>query len=281
MKSLLSTRDRGISPAVAACEAPPAAALAGDRDRDRADLSGLLQRHVAGLEQLFPLEALFDCLPEIIFFIKDLQGRFVCINETLLANSGRACKSEVLGLTDMDFFPEKLARVHMAQDRQVMDRAAPIRDRLELVRNRENRIGWHLTCKFPLFNRDGQVIGMTGVCRNLHSPEEKAAPYPNLARVIAHLHAHFAEPLRITELAGVAGMSKAGLDRLFKKIISVSPMQYLQKVRVERAVHLLSGTGLPLGEIAQSCGYYDQSIFTRKFKNHTNLTPGEFRRLRR
>lgn len=252
-----------------------------ENEGDRFPDLGACVRHVTHLHQLFPLEALFDCLPEIIFFVKDREGRFVCVNETLLANSGRASKAEVLGHTDRDFFPEVLAKAHMEQDRMVMESGEPIRDCLELVRNRENKIGWHLTYKFPLRDEDGNVIGMTGVCRNLHSPAEKAAPYPSLAKVIQHIHQHFAGPLRISELADVAGISKGALERTFKKVISLTLVQYIQKVRIEHAVHLLVETELGLSEIAQKCGYYDQSTFTKKFKEYTKLTPGEFRRMKR
>lgn len=243
------------------------------------DTAARVREFIDALHRRFPLEILFDCLPAVIFFVKDRECRFVCINDTLLANSGRTDKSEVLGKTDLDFFPPDLARIHMEQDRKVMKTGVALRDQLELVRNHTNHIGWHLTCKFPLFGKDGEVIGLVGICRNLYTAVEKAAPYPALMQVVAEIQERFQEPLRVAELAERSGISESSMESQFKKVFGVSPSQFIQKTRVEHAAKLLTTTGLSLSEIAQRSGFYDQSAFSKKFKETTKRSPGAYRKL--
>jgi AraC-like DNA-binding protein len=52
---------------------------------------------------------------------------------------------------------------------------------------------------------------------------------------------------------------------------------YLNRLRVEKACHLLTDTDLTLSEIAGSCGFEDQSWFSKIFKSYTGLSPGKYR----
>jgi transcriptional regulator GlxA family with amidase domain len=58
-----------------------------------------------------------------------------------------------------------------------------------------------------------------------------------------------------------------------------SSKEILKEIRVSQAKKLLATTGMEISEIAQLCGFSDQSHFTKQFKYAINLTPGEFRRL--
>jgi transcriptional regulator GlxA family with amidase domain len=80
-------------------------------------------------------------------------------------------------------------------------------------------------------------------------------------------------------LAGECGLSIRHFTRAFTLSTGLSPRRYLLKLRIERARQLLMCPDLPLNEIAISCGFADQSHFTRAFGATENMSPGAWRRL--
>ncbi|WP_156374628.1 helix-turn-helix domain-containing protein [Pseudorhodoferax sp. Leaf274] len=99
-----------------------------------------------------------------------------------------------------------------------------------------------------------------------------------LARVREHLQAHLAGNPTLAELAGVAGVSRAHLARLFARTLGVSPHQYLLALRLREARRLLLHTALPLAQVALDTGFASQSHFGTLFRRETGLSPGAFRR---
>src|SRR5689334_3311657 len=79
----------------------------------------------------FFAEALFDALPDVVFFVKDPRGRYAVVNETLARRCGARAKAELLGKTAEEVFAPPLGASYAAQDAQVLAGRA-IRDRLEL-----------------------------------------------------------------------------------------------------------------------------------------------------
>ena len=85
------------------------------------------------------------------------------------------------------------------------------------------------------------------------------------------------EPLRLRELSRLAGMSPTRLLRAFSHAYGLSPHRYQQSRRVARARRLIA-QGIPLAEVAATCGYADQSHLNRWFLRVHCTTPGRFRR---
>jgi AraC-like DNA-binding protein len=223
------------------------------------------------------LEALFDVVPDVVFFAKDRDGRYTSVNETLVARCGRRHKRELLGKTPLDLFPRPLAEAYAAQDRQVVASGAPVLDRLELHLFPSRSPGWCLTRKLPL--RDaGRVTGLIGISRDLGRPDRTGPIYPRLRRAVEHLRDHVAEPVRIDALAGLAGMSVSQLERQFRRVFQLTPRSFLRQLRLDRAARLLERGG-NIAAIAQSCGYADHSAFTRQFRSVVGVTPRDYQRL--
>ena len=82
-------------------------------------------------------------------------------------------------------------------------------------------------------------------------------------------------------LAQECGLSRSHFARAFKTTTGLPPHRWLLDRRVERARELLLNSALPIAEIADLCGFADQSHFTRVFTNALGVSPGEWRRLRR
>ena len=67
------------------------------------------------------------------------------------------------------------------------------------------------------------------------------------------------------------------LLRRFQKAVGLSPIQYTQQLRVERAKGLLESSMLSLEDITGRCGYENVSTFSKVFKRWTDVTPREYR----
>lgn len=95
------------------------------------------------------------------------------------------------------------------------------------------------------------------------------------AVVVAYLRENFDKPISLKELSTVAEMNSFVLLRQFKKELGMSPHEYLQIHRVNQAKRHIR-RGERLADVAQICGFADQSHLTRQFKRRTGLTPGNF-----
>jgi len=91
------------------------------------------------------------------------------------------------------------------------------------------------------------------------------------------LNARLDKPWTIAELAGHCAVSQRTLLRRFQAALGLSPVQYAQQLRVERAKALLEATSLSLEEITVRCGYEDAATFSKVFKRWVALTPKEYR----
>lgn len=78
------------------------------------------------------IEQLFDHLPELVFFVKDHNGRYVVVNQSLVERRGLRENREVLGRHASDIFPKKLADRCAKLDKTVLREGQSIIDRLEL-----------------------------------------------------------------------------------------------------------------------------------------------------
>ena len=234
----------------------------------------------AALADPFFAEALFDQLPDVVFFVKDTAGRYVVVNQTLVARCGYRHKSDLLGKAPLDLFPAELGASYARQDRQVLATGQVVHNQLELHFYANRARGWCLTYKAPLTDRDGRIIGLTGISRDLHAPDQTNPAYARVAGALAHIQAHFGEPLTLRQLARIAGMSVAQLERYTHRILYLTPKQLIIQTRLEAATRLLERPG-SVAEIAHACGYADQSAFCRQFRTATGLSPTGYRALQR
>lgn len=85
-----------------------------------------------------------------------------------------------------------------------------------------------------------------------------------------------AEPVKA--LASRFHQTERTLSRRFREAIGVSPLAYLQALRVERARQLLEATRLPVTEVAERVGYADVGHFRRVFRREAGLAPGDYRK---
>jgi AraC family transcriptional regulator, arabinose operon regulatory protein len=94
-----------------------------------------------------------------------------------------------------------------------------------------------------------------------------------IARTLALIDAHMDERWTIQRFAKCAGLSPSRFMHLFRRVMGVSPGQYLQERRMVRARALLEGTFLSVGEAMARVGCHDPSHFARDFRRHHGFPP--------
>jgi PAS domain S-box-containing protein len=224
------------------------------------------------------IEALFDHVPDTVFFVKDTAGRYVAVNATLVQRCGFRHKSELLGRRPADIFPGDLGRTPSAQDASVLRTGQPLRDHLEIHWYARGKPGWCLTTKLPVRDPAGRITGLVGISRDLRAPGDRDNIPASLARTMEFLEENFAESLSPAQLARRAGLSPARFARLIKRIFRLTPSQLITQTRLAAAAQLLTDTSQSVADIAVRCGFYDHSAFTRAFRSATGQTPTEFRK---
>lgn len=222
-------------------------------------------------------ERLFDGVDDVVFCIKNRAGMYVAVNRAFAERLGLRARSDLLGRTAAEVFSPALAAGYEQQDREVLSGGCEVRDKLEMVLNREGKPGWFIARKTPIRNRHGEIIGVAGVSRDLHIPASGDPRLGAIGRVIDRIRAAFSEPLRIEELAAEAGLTTAQLERGMKRILHVSARQFLTRIRLEAAAEALRDFRRPIVGIATDCGFYDQSTLTRQFRAATGFSPGAYR----
>lgn len=109
----------------------------------------------------------------------------------------------------------------------------------------------------------------------LEYTDENAAPFYRLLPAREYIERHFAKDLSLEGLAALCNMSATNFRREWKKRYLESPLQYRDGLRIYYAKEHLRSGYYTISEIAERCGFEDPSYFTRFFKKHTGLTPGE------
>ena len=107
--------------------------------------------------------------------------------------------------------------------------------------------------------------------------EASYAPFGKLREALAYLEHNFAKQLKIEDVALEYCLSPDQFARLTKQQVGLSPLQYLQNIRLSQAMELLLDENLQVAEIATLVGFEDPNYFTRLFRQRTGQTPTQFR----
>ena len=225
----------------------------------------------------FSMERLFDHIDDIAFFIKDDQGRYLAVNQTLLTRSGIPDRNDFLGRTAAELFPAPLGESFVEEDLQVMREARGLHGQLKRHIYAGGQEDWCLTNKEPLFDNAGAVIGLIGISRDLNVSTLPDTDLQGLSKLLSHIRENLDKPLRIEPLAASADLSPYQLDQRIRALFQLSAGQYITKTRIDAACHALTNTATAIADVALDCGYADQSAFTRQFKQSVGITPGAYR----
>ncbi|MBL4700527.1 MAG: helix-turn-helix transcriptional regulator [Phycisphaeraceae bacterium] len=111
-----------------------------------------------------------------------------------------------------------------------------------------------------------------------HQPHQKELAY-TVRNLLDKTMSQPNQSISIRTLLESLGQSYEHLARVFRQQYGLTPMNYIQSIRIERAKHFLHHTDMKILAVAQAVGYQDAAYFTQLFKQNTDLSPGKFRQL--
>lgn len=113
------------------------------------------------------------------------------------------------------------------------------------------------------------------------SPEDQplgeTARYRKLEKVLAYMRRNFQKKLPLEELAKIAGLSPTWLHRIFSETMGETPLDHLNRLRMEKARELLAISDLSASSVAVECGFENVPYFFTLFKRTCQETPAQFR----
>lgn len=96
-----------------------------------------------------------------------------------------------------------------------------------------------------------------------------------LTQAIEIMRDNIEDPLKLTELADIVGVSVRQLERLFMAFLNTSPSKYYLELRLEKARHLLRQTEMSITEISVLCGFSSPTHFSRAYRKVYNIAPSK------
>jgi PAS domain S-box-containing protein len=129
------------------------------------DVTSLKRTEAKLNQESLLLEALLENIPDAVYF-KDLQSRFLRISKGIHLE-GIQSLDEAIGKTDMDFFTEEHARQAFTDEQEIFRTGVPLIDKIEKETYPNKPATWVSTTKVPFTDREGKVIGLVGISRDV------------------------------------------------------------------------------------------------------------------
>jgi AraC-like DNA-binding protein len=227
---------------------------------------------------------LLDCLPDVLAWVKDRQGRYLWVNRAFLVQYSLdhpgghdfATVDSILGKTDYELSPAFLADQFRQDDEQVLS-GHRIINRLERFGDSHGTAVWNITDKIPVVDAKGAIIGTAGISRAAGPANSLEPTSHGFGPALAHMRAHFHHEIPNRQLASISNMSLRAFERQFRAAFHLTPQKFLRKLRLRIASRALMYTDKSLSEIALTCGFADQSHFSREFRRQFGRTPRDYR----
>ena len=223
------------------------------------------------------LAELFDLSPDVAFFVKDRDGRYVFVNNSLVALHGLKSRSDVVGKRPSEICPGDFGQIPTEQDSKVLKTGRPLVDHLEMQWHRPHAPVWCLTTKLPIRDPENRVVGLIGFSRDIRQSLELQDIPSSLVQALRDFEKSLASDVTPSLLAQRADLSAQRLSRLTKRLFGLTPSQLITKTRIVAASRLLRDSSDTISNIAHSCGFCDHSALTRAFRSATGVTPSEYR----
>lgn len=223
------------------------------------------------------LSTLFDSAPDVAFFVKDSEGRYVAVNDSLAKRHGLRDKTEAIGKQPRDICQGDFGQVPSKQDEKLLRTGRPLIEHLEMQWNRPHEPVWCVTTKLPILDEAGKVVGVVGFSRDVRVPVQREEIPKGFADALAEFERTLSDRVTPAWLAEQSNLTPQQLTRFTKRVFGLTSTQLIARIRIAAASRMLRDTEKPVADIAIACGFYDHSAFTRSFRNATGVTPSQFR----
>jgi AraC-like DNA-binding protein len=107
--------------------------------------------------------------------------------------------------------------------------------------------------------------------------EQKESNNQELTKVLQYIKVNFVKEITLKELSNVAKLNSAYLCTLFKKTYNISPIQYVNKLRLNKSKELITYSNLNITQVSNTVGFQSVHYFSRYFKSKEKISPKEFK----
>lgn len=121
-----------------------------------------------------------------------------------------------------------------------------------------------------------QLFDTLSESKILHGTPASAGSW--LQKAKDYLEIHYADGITIESVAEYVGIDRTHFSKAFNKAFGLSPMKFVQQLRMNEATLLMKQTDYRLAEIAQSVGYPDLFSFSKAFKKQLGVSPNTYRK---
>ena len=141
---------------------------------------------------------------------------------------------------------------------------------------REQRIGYRLVCKGEMLRLIAHLVReyAAEILTDRESDRRKKQ-LERLNTVIDYIQSNYTRQIGNGELAQIIHLSEDRFNHLFKESMGMAPLQYINEVRVKKAMNLLKRRERTVAEIAGSVGFTDYNHFGRQFRRYYGFPPSE------
>jgi len=160
-----------------------------------------------------------------------------------------------------------------ASDKRIVASAEHI---VESFKNRPK--GYELHVKAELYLIVYELISTSRLLQRTGASPAEELDLDRLTPILTFIHEHYAEPISVKTLAQMVPMSEGYFCRHFRRQIGMTPVQYINQYRVNRATSLLKATDCSIMEAAYAVGFQNANYFARVFKNILHISPSDLRR---
>jgi PAS domain S-box-containing protein len=176
-----------------------------------------------------------DNMPDAIYF-KDRNSRFIRVSKVSCPGMGIKNPEDAAGMTDFDFSPKEMAEQFMADDQMVMESGKSMVGKEEVMLSKVGKT-WYSATKVPIRNKDGEVIGLVGISRDItkiKQTEEELRRYSTqLEELVEERTKKLREVQRLAAIGETAAMvghdlrnplqTVAAIPYMVEQIIKVMP----------------------------------------------------------
>lgn len=140
--------------------------------------------------------------------------------------------------------------------------------------------GYHLAVKGRLLLVFSLLLANKAYTSNIKGKVPMTENIERLKKVVQYIQDHYQSKITIDELATQLNMSRYYFCRFFKKATGITPVDYINCYKTDRAAALIEATNISILEAGMEAGFDNFSYFIRTFKRFKNCTPSEYRKLR-
>ncbi len=174
--------------------------ISRDITEHRRTEQALAERSAELLKERLLLRTLIDNLPDAIY-AKDLAGRKTMANPADLENLRCKTEADAIGKSDYDFFPPEVAKQFYEDDQKVFH-GEPVINREEHFFDAAGRKRWLLTSKLPLRDRDGKIVGLVGIGRDITKRKQAEETLDHERRLLRTLIDNLPDAIYAKDTAG-------------------------------------------------------------------------------